>query len=52
MITRVGFVMITPVVEFHLHLLVEIDDNGLRGWRRNKQETEQNELRAKTGNFM
>ena len=35
MISRVGLVMITLVVEFHLTLLVEIEENGLRPreWR-------------------
>ena len=35
MISRVGLVMITLVVEFHLALLVEIEENGLRlrEWR-------------------
>lgn len=32
MISRVGLVMITLVVEFHLGLLVEIEENGLRKW--------------------
>ena len=35
MISRVGLVMITLVVDFHLALLVEIEKNGpgLREWR-------------------
>ena len=33
MISKVGLVMITLVVEFHLGLLVEVEENGLREWR-------------------
>lgn len=32
MICRVGLVMITLVVEFHLGLLVEVEESGLREW--------------------
>ena len=32
MISKVGLVMITLVVEFHLGLLVEVEENGLREW--------------------
>lgn len=51
MIRRVGFVITTLVVEFHLKWLVERDDSDLRDWR-NKQENEGNELRARRSNFM
>ena len=33
MISKVGLVMITLVTEFHLGLLVEVEENGLREWR-------------------
>lgn len=34
MISRVGLVIITLVLEFHMALVVDVDENGFRYWRR------------------
>lgn len=32
MISRVGLVIITLVLEFHMALVVDVDENGFREW--------------------